>query len=235
VHLVRGVGRPTAGEQVAGVSQHYRTQLAAWRVTLVNAAGLTSGPFMTAAAWPWASVLIAGCHRHPTPAAAPGCTCGVYATETREALAPLVRSASEATALAALSKGQPPAGRVMGRDSDGMPALADPRTSVVVLAGTLERARLVHAPPLRYWPTTRRMLLHRRPRWRAALAGIDLDAVIFHDIEQGTEPPGTWRGGRFTAHEVHAADPPAWLAELVAPLPLVHHRDAASLTGRTTA
>lgn len=208
------------------------TDLTAWRVILLNATGHMSGPMFGATGIRWSATFEAECRKRDHPAPRLGCTCGIYATDTREALAPVVESTTELIGAAATVPGT--TGRyphVIASATDGMPVLIDPRTAVVVLEGTLHDALpRTQAPVLELAPVTVRMLMPPLARIRATVAGIDVDRTVWHGPKEGTEPVGTWRGSRFTAHTVHAVNAPAWLTDLVSPLPVISHPNPQSLT-----
>ncbi|WP_256842561.1 hypothetical protein [Ornithinimicrobium cryptoxanthini] len=206
------------------------SDLTAWRVSLVNSQGRTSGPMFAARTTDWTPTLTAECASdHAAPGE--GCTCGIYATDTLAALAPVVKGASGLLHACTSHGGEPDDYPHIVALAGAVPVKIDPQTAVVVLEGELHDAvPCADAPPFELVPVTESMLLPRAQRLGRFMLGNRPDPVVFWGQEDGTEPAGTWRGSRFTARAVHAVKPGPWLADLVAPLPLISHPTPRALT-----
>lgn len=208
------------------------SDLTTWRVSLLNSQGRTSGPMFAARTTEWAPTLTAQCAGDHAP---PGedCTCGIYATDTLAALAPVVEGASGLLRACTSHRGQPDDYPHIVALAGATPVKIDPQTAVVVLEGELHDATpCSDAPPFELVPVTESMLAPLSQRLARSMLGSRRgpDPVVFWAQEDGTEPAGTWRGSRFTARAVHAVKPGPWLADLVAPLPLISHPTPKALT-----
>lgn len=193
-------------------------EMPAWRVQIINADGITSGPFMTSTCQPWTPTLAADCPDHDRPS--PDCACGIYATGTFNALAVVVQCAQEMVSAAEEYRvpGNWPATVV---NAGGVLALCNPRTAVIVLRGTLLEAVPRDTAPPRLLPVRRRQLQTLSQRTRnAIIADPSLNDVLFHALADHTDPPGTWAGARFITEAVYPVRRARWVADLLAPLPV---------------